>query len=138
MAYLLDTNVISELRKSAPNAHVLAWHQSQAMAEAYMSTLAVGEIRQGIDRVRPRDGKQAEALERWLVGLLRHYGDRILPVTVDVAQEWGRLNALGRPLPAIDGLMAATASVHQLTLVTRNVKDVARSGVAVVNPFEHA
>lgn len=138
MAYLLDTNVISELRKSAPNAHVLAWHQSQATAEACMSTLAVGEIRQGIERVRPRDGKQAEALERWLVGLLRRYRDRILPVTIDIAQEWGRLNALGQPLPAIDGLMAATASVHRLTLVTRNVMDVARSGVAIVNPFEPA
>ena len=88
MAYLLDTNVISGLRKSAPNAHVLTWHQSQTTAEAYVSTLAVGEIRQGIERVRPRDGKEAEALERWLVGLLNHYRDRILPVTVDIAQEW--------------------------------------------------
>ncbi|HZN18702.1 MAG TPA: type II toxin-antitoxin system VapC family toxin [Micromonosporaceae bacterium] len=136
MAYLLDTNVVSELRKITPNLHVLAWRQSQRHAEAYISTLVVGEIRQGIERVRPRDPVQADALERWLVGLVPAYRDRILPVTVAIAEEWGRLNALPRPLPVVDGLMAATAKVHGLTFVTRNVSDVARAGVKLLNPFE--
>jgi toxin FitB len=136
MAYLLDTNVVSELRKTAPNPYVLAWHQRERRAEAYISTLVIGEIRQSIERVRPRDPTQADALERWLVGLVPAYRDRILPVTVEVAEEWGRLNALPQPLPAVDGLMAATAKVHRLNLVTRNVVDVARAGVPVVNPFD--
>lgn len=136
MAYLLDTNVVSELRKVAPNPRVLAWHQSRRRAEAYISVLVVGEIRQGIERVRPRDPGQADTLERWLIGLIPAYRDRILPVTVAIAQEWGRLNALPQPLPVVDGLMAATAKVHGLILVTRNVADVVWAGVKVLNPFE--
>ena len=115
---------------------MLAWHHGQQRAEAYISVLVLGEIRQGIERVRPRDPAQAAALDRWLAGLLPAYRDRILPVTPAIADEWGRLNALPQPLPAVDGLMAATAKVHNLVLVTRNVADVARAGVAVVNPFE--
>jgi predicted nucleic acid-binding protein len=136
MAFLLDTNIVSELRKSAPNPHVLAWQQRQAHAEGYISTLVVGEIRQGVERIRPRDPQQAEALDRWLHGLIAAYQERILPVTVTVAEQWGRLNVPPQPPPIIDGLMAATAIVHRLTLVTRNVTDVARTGVALVNPFE--
>lgn len=136
VAYLLDTNVVSELRKTAPNPHVLAWHQNHRRAKAYISTLVVGEITHGIERLRPRDPVQADVLERWLVGLLPAYRDRILPVTVDVAEEWGRLNTLPQPLPVVDGLMAATAKVHGLTLVTRNTADVERAGVPVLNPFQ--
>lgn len=136
MAYLLDTNVISELRKTTPNPHVLAWQQRQTRVEAFVSTLAVGEIRQGIERVRPRDPAQADVLERWLTGLVSTYRDRILPVTTAIAEEWGRLNISPQPPPVVDGLMAATARVHHLVLVTRNVNDVARTGVAVLNPFE--
>lgn len=132
VAYLLDTNVVSELRKPKPNGNVLAWYEGQRRAEAYISTLVAGEIRQGIERVRARDAVQAEALERWLTGLLTTYQSRVLPVTVEVAEAWGRLNASPTPPPAIDGLMAATAQVHRLTLVSRNVNNV----VPTVNPFE--
>jgi toxin FitB len=135
MAFLLDTNVISEIRKSSPNPNVRAWYQQQATAEAYVSTLALGEIRLGIERLRPRDVRQADVLERWLGGLLTAYRDRILPVTTEIAQAWGRLNASKRPVPIIDGLMVATAMVHRLTFVTRNVAEVARTGVPVLNPF---
>lgn len=135
MAYLLDTNVISELRKATPHPAVAAWHARHAGAEAYISTLVAGEIRQGIQRIHSRDPKRAAVLERWLTGLLSAYRSRILPVTVEIAQEWGRMNPAARP-PVVDGLMAATAKVHRLTLVTRNVADVARTGVAVLNPFE--
>ena len=94
----------------------------------------VGEIHQGIVRLRGRDARQAAVYDAWLVTLRRRFGDRILPVTEEVALEWGRMNA-GDPLPAVDGLMAATAKVHGLTFVTRNVPDVARTGVALLNPF---
>ncbi|MEV6300869.1 type II toxin-antitoxin system VapC family toxin [Actinoplanes sp. NPDC051861] len=136
MAFLLDTNVVSELRKSAPHPRVAEWHAVHSDAIAYLSALVVGEIRRGIDRLRPRDPKQAEVLERWLTGLTRAYSERLLPVTARVAEEWGRMSATGTPPPVIDGLMAATARVHGLTLVTRNTADVARTGVPAVNPFD--
>jgi predicted nucleic acid-binding protein len=136
VAYLLDTNVVSELRKTTPNPHVLAWHRREVTADVYVSALVIGEIRQGIERVRPRDPRRAEALEQWLSGLIMLYRDRILPVTVEIAQEWGRLNVPPQPPPVVDGLMAATARVHRLTLVTRNVADVARTGAPVLDPFE--
>jgi toxin FitB len=138
MAFLLDTNVVSELRKRTPDPHVLAWHERNASAQAYVSVLVLGELRQGIERLRPRDAAQAGVLEHWLERLIAGYRDRVLPVTADVAQEWGRLAASARPPPAVDGLLAATARVHRLVLVTRNVGDVARTGVPVVNPFEPA
>lgn len=134
MAYLLDTNVVFELRKSKPDPNVAAWRDRHAGAEAFISTLVVGEIRQGIERLRARDPRQADVLERWLGGLLSAYRERVLPITVEIAQEWGRLNVSRRP-PPVDGLLAATAKVHRLTLVTRNLNDVADTGVPVVNPF---
>ena len=96
--------------------------------------LVVGEIRKGIDMIRPRDPRRAAVLDAWLSELLKAFVDRILPVGLDVALEWGRMAAAAPPL--IDGLLAATARAHRLTLVTRNVADVARTGVPVVNPFE--
>jgi predicted nucleic acid-binding protein len=138
MAYLLDTNVVSELRKASPNANVVGWRRGHAAADVYLSVLVIGEIRQGIERVRARDRARAEALERWLAGLTGAYRERILPVTAEIAEEWGRLNVPPGPPPVVDGLLAATAKVHGLTLVTRNIADVVRTGVAVVNPFEPA
>lgn len=136
MAFLLDTNVVSELRKRVPHPRVAEWHAAHSQAVVYLSTLVVGEIRGGIERLRRRDPKQADILESWLTGLTASYRERLLPVTAQIAEEWGRMSATIQPPPIIDGLMAATASVHSLTLVTRNVADVARTGVPLVNPFD--
>lgn len=136
MSFLLDTNVISEARKSRPNPHLERWFASVAGAELYISVLVVGEIRQGIERLRPRDASQAAVYEAWLVLLRRDYRERVLPVTAEIGEEWGRLNAT-RSYPVMDGLMAATAKVHDLTFVTRNVTDVAHTGVRLLNPFDN-
>jgi len=135
VAYLLDTNVVSELRKVRRDPNVAAWYERAAGADAYLSVLVIGELRQGVERLRVRDPVQAGTLGHWLDVLTIGYGDRILPVTKDVAQEWGRLNALPQPLPVVDGLIGATAKVHRLTVATRHVDHFARAGVAVVNPF---
>jgi predicted nucleic acid-binding protein len=137
MSFLLDTNVVSEARKRTANPHVKAWLASVAGHELFLSVLVIGEIRQGIERMRRRDAKQAGKYESWLATLLRDYADRIVPVDAEVAQEWGRLN-VPDPLPVIDGLLAATAKARGWTLVTRNTADLAHSGVRLLNPFESA
>ena len=135
MKFLLDTNVVSELRKG-PRADrkVTAWFQGLDPDELFLSVLVVGEIRRGIEGIRRRDPKAAQSLDRWLRGLAAGFEDRILPVDRRVAEEWGRMN-VPDPLPVLDALMAATARVHDLVLATRNVKDVASTGVETVNPF---
>ncbi len=135
MSFLLDTNVISEGRTADGNANVRAWPASVKGADLYLSVLVVGEIRRGIERLRRRDPSQVGVYESWLATLRRDYADRILPITGDVAEEWGRMN-VPDPIPAVDGLMAATARVHGLTFVTRNTADLARTGVRMLNPFE--
>lgn len=135
VGFLLDTNVVSELRRAAPHPQVLRWRDRHQHADMFLSVLVVGELRQGVERLRPKDPARAALLDTWLDGLIARYASRILPVTAQVAQEWGRLNVPPMP-PAVDGLIAATARVHNLILVTRNTSHVARTGVAVVNPFE--
>jgi predicted nucleic acid-binding protein len=134
MAYLLDTCVISELRRPRCDPGVSAWMANIQPDEAYLSVLTLGEIRRGIELHRPKDPKAAGTLERWLLGLESHYADRILPITAAIADRWGRLS-LSQPLPISDGLIAATALEHKLTVVTRNVTDFKRSGVNPINPF---
>jgi toxin FitB len=132
--YLLDTNVVSELRKGRRcNQNVAEWF-ARPEAEVFLSVLTIGEIRTGIDRIQKRDGSKAGALNRWLKGLIDDFSDRILPIDRAIAEEWGRLNAVGS-LPTIDGLLAATAKVHGMSLATRNVKDIVQSGVDCLNPF---
>jgi predicted nucleic acid-binding protein len=135
MTYLLDTNVISELRKRQPDAHVLGWYEKVTSGEIFISALTIGEIRLGIERLRRKDSTQADLLEQWLRGLHATYGDHIISVDNDVADEWGRLN-VPDPLPVIDGLLAASAKIRGWTLVTRNTADLARSGVLLLNPFD--
>ena len=134
MSYLLDTNVVSEVRKPRANPHVRAWFAFVPGESLYLSVLTVGEIRRGIERLRRRDPAQAAVFEAWLASLRQHYADRLLPVTSEIADEWGRLN-IPDPLPTIDGLLAATARVRGLVLVTRNTADLARTGVRLLNAF---
>jgi toxin FitB len=133
--FLIDTNVISEWRKGARcNANVAFWFTSVDNNDLYLSVLVLGEIRRGIELLRPRDPVQARALESWLGQVDTAFCDRILPINREVADEWGRLNAI-RPISVVDGLLAATAKIHQMTLVTRNDSDVAGLGARVLNPF---
>lgn len=135
MGYLLDTNVLSELRKkNRSDVHVTAWVTRVAPDELFVSVISLGEIRRGIELIRKRDPASARALDRWLTGLETHYADRILPISAAVADCWGRL-CLDQPLPVCDGLLAATGIEHKLTIVTRNTGDFQRSGVNTLNPF---
>ncbi len=135
MSYLLDTNVVSELRKrERGHAGVVRWAASVDPQELHTSVLVIGEIRRGIELKRRADVAQAAALTVWLDKLRAALGARILPIDERIAEVWGGLG-VPNPVPAIDGLIAATAIVHGLTVVTRNVADLARAGVVIIDPF---
>jgi predicted nucleic acid-binding protein len=135
--YLIDTNIISEVRKGERcDRSVAAWYELIDDADIYLSVLVLGEIRKGVERARPSDPAQARALEKWLTTVAESFAERILPVDRAVADEWGRMGAK-RPVSTVDALLAATAKVHGMTLATRNVSDVADLGANFVNPFEH-
>ncbi len=134
MSFLLDTNVLSEARTPTGDLQVHDWIARTPGVDLYVSVLVIGEIRQGVERLRRRDPAQAAIFDAWLATLRQTYADRLLTVTTEIAEAWGRLN-VPDPLPAIDGMLAATALVHGLTLVTRNTGDVARTGVRLFNPF---
>ena len=135
MSFLIDTNVISELRKrNRCDTNVARWYDACPPDEIYLSVLTIGEIRRGVESIRLRDPKAAMALDGWLQRVLAEHEDHILPVDHAAAEEWGRLCA-PYPLPVIDGLLAATAKVRGMTLVTRNIRDVERTGVSCLDPF---
>jgi predicted nucleic acid-binding protein len=136
MTYLLDTNIISERQRPRPDPGVVDWLRATPGHHLYVSVLVVGELRRGIEALRRRDPGRAWAPQLWLRELVTTYNDRILPVSVAVAEQWGKLGVPDR-LPAVDALLAATARVHDLTIVTRNVKDFQRAGVPILNPFAH-
>ena len=137
MTYLLDTNVVSELRRPHPDPRVSAWFARVEAPELFLSALVVGEIVAGVARVRRRDARAAVAYDAWLDELHDVFADRIVSVDLATAEEWGRMN-VPDPLPVVDGLLAATAKVRGWTLVTRNVRDMARTGVDVLDPFDAA
>lgn len=135
MNFLIDTNVISEIRKGERcDRNVAAWYESTDAGLLYLSVLVTGEIRRGIELARRHDAHRAEIFEGWLADLVNAFRQRILPIDRSVADEWGRLSAI-RTVPAVDGLLAATARVHGMSLATRNEAHLAGLGAQVLNPF---
>ena len=133
--YLLDTDIVSELRKPRRNTNVAAWIEPIPAADLYFSLITVVEIERGIEQQRRNDLVFARDLATWLDATLRLYGERVLPLTINIALRWGRLAAqIGNA--NLDLGIAATALEHGLTIVTRNVAHYERTGVPIVNPFE--
>jgi len=139
MRYLLDTNVLSEPARRDPDPTVIRWLRTLSSLEACISVLTLGEIGKGVSLMAP--GPRKQALRRWLAqDLPMRFRGRMLPVDQDIAMRWGDLTAegrrIGRPLPVVDGLLLATASVHDLTFVTRNLRDCGDRGVPVLDPWD--
>ena len=132
--YLLDTVVISELRKTERNPGVVDWLYGKRDTELFLSTLTIGEIRRGICQQEQRATQFAARLSEWLGSVLHFYGERILPVSTAIALEWGNISAQTGNSSA-DNLIAATAKVHGLTVITRNTKHFEPTGVACFNPW---
>ncbi len=135
MSFLLDTNVISEPRRKRPDTKVMSWLKHMESTALSISVLTLGEIAKGAAQCAEHDRAQAETIYRWLALVRSNYADRTIPVESAIAETWGRL-AAKRPMPVIDGLLAATALVRGLTLVTRNVRDFADVGISVFNPWD--
>lgn len=135
MTWLLDTNVLSEVRKGErADPNVRGWYDRAAEDDLFTSVMVLAEIRRGVELLRRQDRAAALAIEQWLLRLRTTFGERVLPINSDVAEEWAVLN-VPDPVPVIDGLMAATALVYDLTLVTRDVRAVERTGVRILNPW---
>lgn len=135
MTYLIDTNVISELRKERrADAAVLKWVQSTRPEEHHTSVLVIGELRRGIEQLRRRDGVQARLMDDWLMGMIMKYSGRILPVDMNVCDIWGHMGT-PNPVPVVDSFLAATAIAKGLTVVTRDAGILAMKGVKSINPF---
>ncbi len=135
MAFLLDTNILSELRNpSKANPNVLQWAKNHALDQHYVSVLSLGEIRKGIEILRRKAPQQCPAYERWLNSIRTDYKDNILLLSDTILDRWGILMA-NKTLPAFDSLIAATALSLNLTLVTRDEKDFQGVGMHVINPF---
>jgi predicted nucleic acid-binding protein len=133
--FLIDTNVVSELRKGKrADAGVRAWFDEHKADQLWLSVLVVGELRRGVELLRRRDERAGTRLSDWLDTVTHDFGDRIIPITIEVAERWATLN-VPDPVPVVDGLLAATALERDLVLVTRNTADIERTGVAAVSPF---
>ena len=133
MTFLLDTDAVSEIRRGR-DPNVSAWASEVADTELHLSVLTLGEIRKGIERLRRRDPDQADVFATWLAELRTRFAARILPVDTRVADDWGRINAPAER-KTVDSLIAATARVHELTVVTRNAADFKDCNVPLLNPW---
>lgn len=135
--YLLDTNAISEPKRARPDEGVIAWLHDQLLSDLHISVITVGELRRGIVRLEP--SRRRDDLDFWLGDLILRYGERILPVDLDVTERWASMaeanRAAGRASEMTDELIAATAHVHGLTIVTRNVRHFEPSGCRVLSPW---
>ena len=141
MRYLLDTCLLSELVKPRPDPSVITWVSQQNESQLFLSVLTLGELRKGVERLK--DGRKRVRLAQWLEGELKpRFAGRLLAVDEDVAEQWGivsaQASARGLALPVMDGLISATALVHGLAVVTRNVSDIQASGAQVFNPWSPA
>ncbi|MDM8566672.1 type II toxin-antitoxin system VapC family toxin [Candidatus Halobeggiatoa sp. HSG11] len=137
LKYLLDTNILSELRKSKRcDLNVKKWFDKTEQSQLFTSVLVIGEIRRGIENIRRRDKQSAYQLERWLENLQINFQERIIPIDERIAETWGYMNSI-RPLPVIDGLLAATTKTYDFILVTRNIKDIQGIDIEFINPFEN-
>lgn len=134
MTFLLDTNVISEVRRKRPDGSVLSWLSRADPAALCISVLTLGEIAKGAAQCAVRDSAQAAIYYQWLSLVRSNYADRTIAVDADIAEAWGRL-ATKRTFPVVDGLIAATALVRGMTLVTHNVRDFADAGVSIIDPW---
>jgi hypothetical protein len=135
LTYLLDTNVVSETRRRVPDANVLYWLGRVDQNDLHISVLTLGEIKKGIEKRRASDAIAAASLDHWLRGLEVMFADHIIPIDATIAMTWGEL-AARETLPVIGSLIAATAKARDLTVVSRNVSDIARAGVAVIDPWQ--
>ena len=135
MSFLLDTNVVSELAKTRPNSKVIAWLGSVPSTDLFLSVITLGEIRKGIEKKRAASPRDAGRLEAWLTTLVMNYRSRVLPFDQDSADQWGRVMARHPRVPVEDAQLVATAMQHDLTFATRNLRHIAETGVAFVDPF---
>jgi len=138
LSYLVDTNVLSELRRREPDANLVRWLERRPATTLYLSVLTLGELRKGIESL-PESARKRQLLDWLEVELPGFFAGRVLPVDARVADRWGLMLAqAARPVPAIDSLLAATALTHGLTLVTRNLRDFQYPGLAVVDPWSES
>ena len=133
--YLLDTNVVSELRRPQPHRSVLRWIAKVPSDQLFLSAVTVGEIQAGIENVRERDADKARELEVWLEQVIDSYG--VLPMDAAAFREWAWVKRRRSRTLLEDAMIAATAEVHRLTVATRDVRDFRMLGVPLVNPFDH-
>jgi predicted nucleic acid-binding protein len=138
MSYLLDTNIVSEINRRTPNSGVLQWFDDTEETDLFISVITMGEIRRGIEQIRRRnqmdDERRAARLEQALNALRNDYRGRFIPISEEIAEEWGRMCAV-YPNHPVDNLLSATARVHDMTLVTRNIRDVEIHNISCLNPF---